>query len=59
MSFTIKTEKDEWMISRGICTTCDSSIWVGFNKDLHHITADSLDHLFIKIDQFEHPEECE
>lgn len=59
MSFSITTEKDEWKISMGVCTCCGSSVWVGFNKNLHHITADTLDHLMIKIDQFENPEEYE
>ena len=59
MSFTMKTEKDEWTISMGVCSCCGSSTWIGFNKDQNHITADTLDHLFIKIDQYENPEEYE
>lgn len=43
----------------GECACCGGSCWVGFNKALHHITADTLDHLVIMIDQFEHPEEYE
>ena len=59
MSFTLATEKDEWTVSMGVCSCCGGSVWIGFNKLLHHIEADNLDHLFIKIDQFEHPEEYE
>ena len=57
MSFEITTEKNVWTISMGVCTCCNGSVWVGFNKEYKNIEADTLDHLMIKIDQFENPEE--
>lgn len=59
MSFGIKTDKFEWDVSIGQVIGTEKSVFIAFNEDLHHIVADSLDHLYIAIDQFEHPEECQ
>ena len=59
MSFTLTTEKDEWKIAMGVVTGTTGSVWVAFNKNFDHVQADTLDHLYIAIDQFEHPEEYE
>ena len=59
MSFTIKTEKNEWFVSMGCVVgvpAVQASIWIAFNQDYDHVEADNLDHLMIAIDQFENPE---
>lgn len=59
MSFTIKTDKHEWSVSMGVIIGTGASVWIAFNEKWEHIQADSLDHLYIGIDQFENPEECQ
>ena len=62
MSLTLKTEKNEWIVSMGRITgfpEIQASIWVAFNQNLDHVEADTLDHLTIAINQFEYPEEYE
>lgn len=55
MAFTVKTEKGEWMIFRPVIGP-EGSMWTAQNEQHYNISATSLDHLFIKIDQFENPE---
>lgn len=62
MSFTLKTEKNEWQVSMGLIIGVpkdQASVWVAFNQNLDHVKADNLDHLMIAINQFEYPEEYE
>lgn len=62
MSFTLKTEKNEWKVSMGLIIgvpKAQASVWIAFNQDLDHVKADNLDHLMIAINQFEYPEEYE
>ena len=53
--FTVTTDKGEWTIFRPV-TSPEGDLWMAQNVQHYNITADTLDHLFIKIDQFEHPE---
>lgn len=62
MSFTLKTEKNEWEVSMGMIIgvpEAQASVWIAFNQDLDHVEADNLDHLMIAIDQYEYPEDYE
>ena len=55
MAFMVKTEKGEWTIFRPVASS-EGDLWMAQNEKHYNIAADTLDHLFIKIDQFEHPE---
>ena len=56
MSFTINTFRSTWTLSRDVLIGDGKSIWIAVNQDYKILVADSLDHLYIGIHQFEHPE---
>ena len=59
MSFSIKTDNHEWIVSMGVIIGTGASVWVAFNEEYEYVIADSLDHLYIGINQSENPEECQ